>query len=414
MNWIVVPLAGISAAVLGAAMLMGWTRRSRRHYQVREQLEPRILVAGTRGKSSTIRLIHALLAEADLRPWGRVTGTVAEELSPDGQVIRIDRKGQHSVVELFDTVHRAASNHAKSLVCECMAVKPDLIELTQSVFLRADIAVITNVRSDHLEDEGLDLSEIARSLCAVAEGAPLVVSSETDLGIREILREGVSARNGEIIFTTGADVDDEILKALPNEHPDNIAVALAIADRLEIPREIALGGMRKATHEPFALDPTAHRATYRSRNLIFSNLGSINDPQSARRALDAVKVVAPDSSVDALAHVAIIVSRWDRPLRSMQFAGFVDPAEFDAVLIAGPIYHPMRRILLQNGWNSKSIKPLRWVDARSHETYMSRICGVVPQSSAVHVISLANVDPPIARRLLHVMEPFVVSIEDAQ
>jgi hypothetical protein len=241
-----------------------------------------------------------------------------------------------------------------------------------------------------------------------------VVSSETDLGIRETLREGVSARNGEIFFTTGSDVENEILKTLPSEHPDNIAVALAIADRLEIPREIALRGMRKATHEPFALEPTAHRATFRSRNLMFSNLGSINDPQSARRALDAVKVAVPDSSVDALAQVAIIMSRWDRPLRSMQFAGFVDPVEFDAVLIAGPIYHPMRRVLLQNGWNSKSIKPLRWVDARSHETYMSRICSAVPQSSALHVISLANIDPPIARRLLHVMEPFAVSVEDVQ
>lgn len=414
MDWVVVPLAGISAALLGALMLLVWVRRSRRHQRVLDQMTTRILVTGTRGKSSTIRLVHALLAEAELRPWGRVTGTVAEELTPEGESIRIVRKGQHSVVELFDSVHRAECSHAKSLVCECMAVKPDLIELTQTVFVRADIAVITNVRADHLEDEGLDLAEIARSLCTVAEGGPLVLSSEIDPGVREILREGVGARNGDIRFTTGADVEEEIVRILPNEHPDNIAIALAIADHLEIPREVALRGMGKATHEPFAIDHSGHRATYQSKDLIFSNLGSINDPESARRALDAVKAESLVSGVDALERIAIIVSRWDRPLRSMQFTGFVDPSEFHAVLIAGELYHPMRRVLLQNGWDSKSIKPIRWIDVRSHNAFLSRICSVASRAETVHVISLANVDPPIARRILHVMEPFVVSLEDVQ
>jgi hypothetical protein len=172
--------------------------------------------------------------------------------------------------------------------------------------------------------------------------------------------------------------------------------------------------MSRATHEPFALDASAHRATFRSRELIFSNLGSINDPESARRALDSIKKELLEFPIATPARVAIIVSRWDRPFRSIQFSGFVDPAEFDAVLVAGELYRPMRRVLLGNGWEKNSIKPLRWIDARSSEAFMSRICDVVPQASEVHVISLANIDPPISRRLLHVMEPFAVSTGNAQ
>jgi poly-gamma-glutamate synthase PgsB/CapB len=414
MEWIVVPIAGISAALLGMIMLMAWVRRSRRHRNILERMSPRILVTGTRGKSSTIRLVHSMLAEAHFRPWGRVTGTVAEELTPEGEVLRINRKGQHSVVELFDTVRRAGHSDAKSLVCECMAVKPDLIELMQMVFLRADIAVITNVRADHLEDEGLDLSEIAHSVCSVAEGAAVVISSETDPAVRAILRNGVGERGGKLLFATGSDVEGEILRIFPQEHPDNIAIALAIAHYLGISKEIALRGMSRATHEPFALDASAHRATFRSRELIFSNLGSINDPESARRALDSIKKELLEFPIATPARVAIIVSRWDRPFRSIQFSGFVDPAEFDAVLVAGELYRPMRRVLLGNGWEKNSIKPLRWIDARSSEAFMSRICDVVPQASEVHVISLANIDPPISRRLLHLMEPFAVSPGTAQ
>lgn len=374
----------------------------------------RILVTGTRGKSSTVRLVHAMLAEAGLRPWGRVTGTVTEELTPVGDVIAIDRKGQHSVVEMFDTLARAQQNDSRSLICECMAVKPDLIELTQKVFLRADIAVITNIRADHLEDEGLNLEEIASSLCTVAGNRTLVLSSESDPAIRNLLQQGVETRGGRLLFTSGRDVDKRIVHLFPDEHPDNIAIALAIADQLHISRDIAIEGMRKATHEPFALERSAHRATFQSKELLFSNLGTINDPESARQALNVVKSKRPEFDVhgEGNSRVALIMSRWDRPLRSMQFAGFVNPSEFDAVLLAGELYHPMRRVLLQDGWQSKSIKPLRWIDLRSHEALFSRICALVPEAQVLHIVGLANIDPPIAQRLLRVIEPFAVSLED--
>lgn len=409
MDWIVVPLAGSSAALLGGVMLLGWYRRSRLHRIELERMSPRILVTGTRGKSSTVRLLHAMLAEADLRPWGRVTGTVTEEFTPDGEVLSIRRTGQHSVVELFDSVRRADQGGAGSLIFECMAVKPDLIQLTQEVFLRADISIITNVRADHLEDEGLDLDEIAHSLCAVADGARVVVTSEADPAIRRVLAGGIAERGGDLESVTGSDVDADVLGQLPGEHPDNVAICLAVAAHLGIDRAVALRGMRRSSHEPFAQEPSAHRVAFRSTEIVFTNLGTINDPESARRALDHAKREVKPVQV----RVALIVSRWDRPLRSMQFAGFVAPSEFDAVLLAGALYRPMRRVLIKNGWHPNSVKPLRWIDVRSSPAFFARVCQAVPRAESAHVVELANIDPPIAERILTVLKPFLVSAEGA-
>jgi len=410
LEWIAVPLSGIAAALLGAALLIAWSYRSRQHERALQAMSPRVLVTGTRGKSSTVRLLHAVFAEAGLRPWGRVTGTVTEEFTPDRNVVSIHRKGQHSVVELLDTVKRASRKHARSLVCECMAVRPELIELTQTMFLKAEIVVITNVRTDHLEDEGLDIFEIARSLCAVAEGAPIVFSSETDTALREVLAQGVHERGGRIVFASGIDLPQSILQEFQTEHPDNVALAFAIADHLKIDREMVRSALRNTTHESFAIRPTTHGVSFRSKELVFSNLGSVNDPQSTRVALEEVKAQTPVGG----ARVAIIMSRWDRPLRSLQFAGFVDPHEFDAVVIAGPAYHPICRVLRKNSWESKTIRPLRWIDSRSNQALMTRITGVAENATSLHFIFLANTDPPIARRILRMLKPLEVTFEGSQ
>ena len=405
MEWIVVPAAGISAAVAGVILMVAWQRRCQRHRRDLDALDVRIMVTGTRGKSSTIRLLHAVLAEAGLRPWGRITGTVTEELTPDSERLDIVRTGQNSVVEMFDTVRRATRGGAHSLVAECMAVNPALIELTQTAFLRAGISVITNIRADHLEDEGLDLHEIARSLAVVAEGAEVVITAEADPEVRRALAEGVGSYSAELLFVDGAALDPAVIAALDGEHPDNVAIVLAVADRLGIDVRTAIHAMQGATHEPLSRALVGHRVEEGSRTYTVAMLGAINDPQSARLALREVESEEPD----AAARVAVVISRWDRPLRSLQFAGFVDPSEFDSVLLAGPLYHPMRRVLLANGWSPRAIRTLRWVDVRNVSALVRRIDAVVPHHSEVLVVNLANIDPPIIRQVLEVLEPYELS-----
>ena len=230
MRSLIVPILGISTVVTFSILLLLWEIRCRHHIHGLDEFEPRIIVTGTRGKSSTVRLVHAVLREGGRRPWGRVTGTVTEEISPEGRQILLSRKGQTSIIEFLATISRARREASDCLICESMAVKPELIALSQQTFVRADICVITNVRADHMEDEGLDLLEIARSLAAIATGARLVITADRDPEVVAVLRDRATSSGARFLAVHGDLVDPGVLATLPGEFADNVAIALAIAN----------------------------------------------------------------------------------------------------------------------------------------------------------------------------------------
>lgn len=144
----------------------------------RERL--RVHVNGTRGKSGVTRLIAAGLRGGGYRPFAKVTGTAAKWIEPDGTERAIARRGLPNIRELIETVRQATRSQADALVCECMALQPELQEFCEQRLIRSHIGVITNVRHDHEEVMGPDLPAIAASLARTApQGGTLVVTPET-------------------------------------------------------------------------------------------------------------------------------------------------------------------------------------------------------------------------------------------
>lgn len=402
LEWLAVPAVGTSAAVLLTIAVAVWIRRTRRHRARLVGFEPRILITGSRGKSSTVRLVHAALKGAGRRPWARVTGTVTEEIAPDGRVLGIRRHGQASILELLGTVDRAARGGADSLIVECMAVAPALIDTVQTVYVQADIAVVTNVRADHLEEEGSDLEEIAGALALASQGAQVLITADDDPQLVESLRRRAEFHGARFVHADARVLDASVVAALGGEHPDNVAIVLAIAEELGIARDTAVAGMRTSTHEPNAVDPITHRALSGDTTVVFAALGSINDPQSTRAAIENLKLLTTDFPH----RVAIVASRWDRPLRSIEFGGLLRPDEFDAVLLAGPLFHPIRRALIRSGWERHRIHRLRWMDLVTDRSLLERIVTVSGRTDAVLAVSMANVKVAQLRRLEAVLTPY--------
>lgn len=401
LEWLAVPAVGTSAAVLLTVAIAVWIRRSRRQAALLAHFEPRILITGSRGKSSTVRLIHAMLRHTGRRPWARVTGTVTEEITPVGDVLGIRRRGQASILELLGTVDRAARGGADALVVECMAVAPALIGAAQTVYVQADIAVVTNVRADHLEEEGDDLVEIARSLAVASQGAGVLITAERDPEILDCLRVEAELHGARFVAADARLVDPAVAAALPAEHLDNVAIALAIAEELGLSTETAVAGMRASTHEPNAVDPITYRAQYRDTTMLFAELGSINDPESTRAAIEHLKSLTPRYRN----RIAIVASRWDRPLRSIEFGGLLRPDEFDAVLLIGPLFHPVRRALVRSGWERGRIHRLRWFDLVNERTLLDRIARIGDGAHELLAVSMANVKVPQLIRLTTVLTP---------
>src|SRR5947209_3006146 len=115
-------LFAISIVAFSACVL--WlSLAARRHRRNLRAVPVRIHVAGTRGKSTTTRLIAAGLRAGGRRVLAKVTGSEPRLILPDGSEEAWPRRGPASVREQTRLLARAAKLHADTVVVECMAIR---------------------------------------------------------------------------------------------------------------------------------------------------------------------------------------------------------------------------------------------------------------------------------------------------
>ena len=86
----------------------------------------RVLVTGSRGKSSTVRFLHAAMNDAGLQTCARITGVVPRELGPDGNRTISRSSGAH--VEEMRWWLRQLPASTQCIVMENSAISPDLLK----------------------------------------------------------------------------------------------------------------------------------------------------------------------------------------------------------------------------------------------------------------------------------------------
>ena len=130
----------------------------------------KILVTGSRGKSSLVRLLSAALVSFGLKVRGRITGVLPRELLPgDGVLCPLKetlllRSGPASVEEMrwwLSTLPRGTD----AVVMENSAVAPELQSLAFR-WLQPGCTVLTNIRPDHEEIWGRGEENAAYALCS--------------------------------------------------------------------------------------------------------------------------------------------------------------------------------------------------------------------------------------------------------
>lgn len=137
----------------------------------------RILVTGTRGKSSLVRLLHAGLCACGLAVYARITGVLPRELSPSG--CRTIRRTAPAHVREMRWWLAQVPPDADAVVMENSAVAPDLQEAA-GAWLRPTLVVWTTLRSDHEEAWGPGREGAARALArGVPRGVPVAGGAET-------------------------------------------------------------------------------------------------------------------------------------------------------------------------------------------------------------------------------------------
>ena len=115
--------------------------------QIRRSLSEiplRIAVTGTRGKTSAVRLLRAMLAVDGRKVLAKTTGQRAMMLLPDGVTVPIKRRGGPTILEQKAVAKRAAALNVDVLIAEMMSIHNENQFVEYRQLLRPHIVVLGN------------------------------------------------------------------------------------------------------------------------------------------------------------------------------------------------------------------------------------------------------------------------------
>ena len=253
----------------------------------------------------------------------------------DGTEAPVLRVGKPNIIEQKRIVARAARQKAEYFVTECMGVQPHLQWLLESQFIKSHVGVITNVRSDHLDEMGPTIECVAASLAnSIPMNGHLFTTEEKFF---DVLEARARMRNTEIHKIDRHSISDNEMRGFSYlEHKDNVAVALAVCEHLGVRREDALSSMQNSPPDPGILKK--FRVETQGKTIEFVNAFAANDPDSFNVIWEMLKIHRePGKDV-----IVLVNSRKDRIQRAEQLGEFIaTQLDADYYIVSGEYTHPL-------------------------------------------------------------------------
>jgi hypothetical protein len=268
----------------------------------------RLHVYGTRGKTSTTRILFAALRESGHTVLGKTTGDSPAILLPDGNERMFRRIGPASVREILYCLKKAYAYQCDAVVFECMAVSPESIA-TASAILSPTHLVITNTRPDHYETMGSTPHAIAETLALCVSPSCTVFATE-DAGVAPV-RDKARAL-GDPFY--GVPEKEQAPRLQSRD------LVLAVARTL--PLTLSAPEPDWASWPEFISYPLPEGGIF-----WFLDLFSANDVISSAMLLEKALFAERRKTGAAVAPlIALLATRPDRPLRTRAFIEWFDTA----------------------------------------------------------------------------------------
>jgi poly-gamma-glutamate synthase PgsB/CapB len=392
-DWILLALASGAAA----SVIVFWIWQTSSHAARLKRIPIRVHVNGIRGKSTIVRYVAGALRAHGIRTMAKTTGSDTRIIHPDGSEEPIKRRGAPTILEQINVLRRAGGPDLDAIVFECMALRPEYQQISEQRMIRATDGVIANIRQDHVEELGATRVEIAQSLSATTPVAAPLYTSEGDPQIRAILERSAKARGGWLVTVTGEDISREERQSFgPLDFPENIALAVEIANRHGVPRDVALNGIRAARSDPGA--SKIHRHKLDNRTLIWIDLFGVNDVQSAEMNVRLIT----DWMHEESELVFVINNRADRQNRSVQFAEMAGRhAETARIVLVGENVGLLSRQIAAN--NPQALIETPQIPEGARPADINDLINL-ETSGALVICGLANIHTKDATRLRTALE----------
>ena len=377
-------------------VLLLWWRERVTYNDTLNNLKLRIFVNGIRGKSTVTRLIAGVLREAGIQTLGKTTGSAAMVILPDGRDIPIDRKSSATIMELFNTAKKYVEKNTEAIVFETMALFPANQIASQELLVKGNINVITNVREDHQDVMGESLEEIADTISLTIPHNGILITAEDRLHLRERLKQNAEARGSRLVYADPAMVTDRDLAGFNYlSFRENIAIGLAVAEILGIPRATAMRGMWNARPDVGVV--SIQKTQWNGKEIIWIPLFAVNDRESTIISIEAIKpYYRPDATT-----IGILNNRYDRADRAMRFATIAakDLININYWFTFGGYESQVTEHMLELGVSRERIINLGFSVNPTLEQIFDQIAALIQGEQGV-LIGLVNIHTPQAELLM--------------
>lgn len=315
----------------------------------RKRIKYLIHVNGIRGKSTVSRLIDAGLREAGFKVFTKITGTYPRIIDTAGVEKEILRKGKANIREQIKAINWACKDGAEILILECMAVNPEFQKITEEKILKADIAVITNVREDHLDEMGENLSEIAKSLAnTIPQKGKLITAAENYF---DFFKKEAEKKLSQVFLVDENKIEDK-KEYEKIDFPINVALALETCKQLYVDEKILLKGMKKYKKDSGVLK--IYHLKINDKKIFFINAMAANDPDSTEIILEKIK---KDRCWRENKKILLLNNRKDRISRAEQHVKLIKKIEnqFDEIIIFGENRNLLKKMVLKENISSGKV-----------------------------------------------------------
>ena len=383
--------------VLAIGLFAYWWVTVDRHQRRLEQLDVRIHVNGIRGKSTVTRLVAGVLREGGFHTVAKTTGSAARVIGPRGEETPIVRRGAATINEQVDIIARYIHDDVEALVIECMAVRPLYQQYSQDFMVQSDITVITNVREDHQEEMGETLEQIADSMAVTIPRNGVLITAEDRQHLRDRLAARADERGSTLVYADpGAVTDDDMHGFDYLQFKANVAVGLAVARLLGVPRRVALRGMWKAVPDVGVVRLRTYDIG--GARVLWVPMFAANDRESVVLTFETLQPHFPPGAPV----VGILNNRQDRGRRAELFAQMVptDLAGYlDHVITFGAYEETVRQTILEGGYPADHVHLLGETVRPTLETILSTIAGLAVDGHAV-LVGMVNIHTEQAEMLI--------------
>lgn len=309
-------------------------------------LSLRILVNGTRGKSSVTEYVAAGILQSQGRVMAKVTGIVPTIIHNGIRQV-ISRYGVARVQEQVNMINLARKKGVNNLVLECMSIAPELQRLEGSVF-KPHIYVITNIRDDHREEMGVGIEEQAEAICnAIPVNCKVITSEKRFL---DKIKEKADANRSTVV--PAVELDSEFAEALPHGvFPENVALALTVCKEAGIGRSMAETGIMNwilNSESPLTV------ISCPGKTIRFLNAFSANDTDSTESILKYWQ-----ERTDYKGRITVVFNtRSDRPVRTDLFSEWLGKKSqsIDLIILTGTHTGRAKYHLLKSGVERSKIE----------------------------------------------------------